>query len=466
MGQVCSTGNKEAKRKDATYGFISQRTNVPGNIRLDDDMAVYQEIPERNVERKGFLAKQKRDDLSRNGSRKSNGTSRSAVYSAPFCDLSTTVTLKPILSRPNSKKSNATSRSTTFTEPFYQTRELPRRPDDYWSSSDLWNAQTSDYESYPNSTYGNLHNQEYENNSERRSTYGSLYQSNQDADPDPDPDPEHEDNQIWIFDSQDVGNREKLYPMNNKKRGYCIIFNVEDVGGRIRNGTNIDAKRMENSFKRLGFHVVVRQNPSRAVIISTMKGYRSVNHSNDDCFVCVILSHGRDGHIRATNNEDVSLQEVMDYVKNCRTLLGKPKLFFVQACRGNNVDHGITTDADGDLNNAQMIKCSSHTDVLVSYATVQDFVAYRDNRYGSIYIRNLSELLFQQGFTTKLTDILTQVTAMTSSALANVCQVPSFTSTLTKSLLFTRKKRVIKKTLHYDDGTHEEFDNDESLGLP
>lgn len=70
-----------------------------------------------------------------------------------------------------------------------------------------------------------------------------------------------------------------------------------------------------------------------------------------------------------------------------------------------------------------------------------DFVAYRDNRYGSIYIKNLSDLLFEKGFTTKLTDILTQVTAITSGALANVCQVPSFTSTLTKSLLFTRKKK-------------------------
>ncbi|XP_063447417.1 caspase-7-like [Mytilus trossulus] len=239
--------------------------------------------------------------------------------------------------------------------------------------------------------------------------------------------------------------------MNNRIRGYCIIFNVEDVGGRIRNGTNIDAKRMEKSFKHLGFHVVVRQNPTRAIINSTMKGYRSINHSNDDCFVCVILSHGRDGHIRATNNEEVPLQEIIDYVKSCRTLLGKPKLFFVQACRGNNVDHGITTDAYGDMNNVQMIKCSSHTDVLVSYATVQDFVAYRDGECGSIYIKNLSHLLFQQGFKTKLTDILPQVTEITSRGLTNVCQVPSFTSTLTKSLLFTRKKTVVKQTLHYSD---------------
>lgn len=34
-------------------------------------------------------------DLSRNSSRKSNATLRSAIYSAPFSDQSTTVALKP-----------------------------------------------------------------------------------------------------------------------------------------------------------------------------------------------------------------------------------------------------------------------------------------------------------------------------------------------------------------------------------
>lgn len=117
------------------------------------------------------------------------------------------------------------------------------------------------------------------------------------------------------------------------------------------------------------------------------------------------------------------------------------------------------------MNNAQMIKCSSHTDVLVSYATVQDYVAYRNVRDGSIYIMILSELLCREGFTTKLTEILSKVTDMTSKALADVCQVPCFTSTLTKALLFTRKRRVIKHTLHYDDGTNEEIGHDELLEL-
>lgn len=64
--------------------------------------------------------------------------------------------------------------------------------------------------------------------------------------------------------------RETTYPMNNQKRGYCIIFNVENIGGSIRNGTDIDVKRLRKCFNVLGFHVIVKQNPTRAQIHSTM----------------------------------------------------------------------------------------------------------------------------------------------------------------------------------------------------
>ncbi|XP_076076070.1 caspase-3-like [Mytilus galloprovincialis] len=424
---------------------------------------VYQEIPMANREHlcaiKGCLAKQKREDLSRSNSKKSTATSPSAMYSESFGYSS--IPYMSSLSRPISKKSNATSRSATFSIPFNQSRALPLRPDDNVYSSGITrrNTLTSDYESGLNSIYCYRYNQDNKNNSESHNNYVDLNRNDRDADPG------LGDDQSWNFNRLYFCDREDSYPMNKQKRGCAIIFNVENVGGRIRNGTDIDVTRLKKCFNLLGFDVLVKQNPTREEIYYTMAQYASYNHNNEDCFVCVILSHGRDGHIKSTLNEEVSLQAVMDHVKNCRTLLGKPKLFFVQACRGNSTDHGITTDAEGDMNNAHIYKLSTHTDVLVSYATVQDYVAYRNGRNGSIYIMILSELLCREGFTTKLTEILSKVTDMTSKALADVCQVPWFTSTLTKSLLFTRKRRVIRHTLHYDDGTNEEIGHDELLEL-
>lgn len=49
------------------------------------------------------------------------------------------------------------------------------------------------------------------------------------------------------------------YNMNHKQRGKCIIFNHEvfDTGFENRDGSTLDAKRIESTFKNLGFTVEI-----------------------------------------------------------------------------------------------------------------------------------------------------------------------------------------------------------------
>jgi hypothetical protein len=55
------------------------------------------------------------------------------------------------------------------------------------------------------------------------------------------------------------------------------------------------------------------------------------DHSDADCFVCVILSHGGDGFIYGKDGI-VCLSELVNMFKGdeCQSLAGKPKMFFVQ----------------------------------------------------------------------------------------------------------------------------------------
>lgn len=55
------------------------------------------------------------------------------------------------------------------------------------------------------------------------------------------------------------------------------------------------------------------------------------DHSDADCFACAILSHGNEGHVYGTNAE-IEIKSLLDNFKGnkCRTLVGKPKLFFIQ----------------------------------------------------------------------------------------------------------------------------------------
>ncbi|KAL7877085.1 hypothetical protein SRHO_G00037280 [Serrasalmus rhombeus] len=140
------------------------------------------------------------------------------------------------------------------------------------------------------------------------------------------------------------------------------------------------------------------------------------NHTDADCFVCVFLSHGDDGHVFARDNT-VDIKEITALFKGnrCRSLVGKPKIFIFQACRGE--------------------------DFLMCYCVSEGFVSFRNPSNGSFYIQDLCETLQEQASTLEFTELLTLVNLKVSKrCAANNKQMPCFTSMLTKKLYFKPKK--------------------------
>lgn len=66
------------------------------------------------------------------------------------------------------------------------------------------------------------------------------------------------------------------------------------------------------------------------------------DHSQYDCFVCCILSHGVLQNIYGTNGRLVRIAELTGIFRSgkCPSLAGKPKLFFIQACQGREKQGG------------------------------------------------------------------------------------------------------------------------------
>lgn len=52
------------------------------------------------------------------------------------------------------------------------------------------------------------------------------------------------------------------YNMSHKYRGKCVVFNHEifDTGFEPRDGSSIDAKRIDKTFSNLGFEVEILEN--------------------------------------------------------------------------------------------------------------------------------------------------------------------------------------------------------------
>lgn len=168
------------------------------------------------------------------------------------------------------------------------------------------------------------------------------------------------------------------YNMNHAKRGLALIFNHEFftiAHLRSRCGTNEDCKNLINTLKNLGFEVNDFHNYTHRDIVKNLERVANMDHSQHDCLVVAILSHGDLGLLYAhdTSYKPDSIWAHFTADK-CPTLSGKPKLFFIQACQGDKLDAGITlkerTETDGQP--ASTFRIPSHADFLIAYSTIPD----------------------------------------------------------------------------------------------
>ncbi len=77
----------------------------------------------------------------------------------------------------------------------------------------------------------------------------------------------------------------------------------------------------------LGLMILISFNDLRCFCLSASRQ----DHSNFDSFVCVVLSHGADGIIYASDGT-VPTDRLIGYFRGhaCPSLAGKPKMFFIQ----------------------------------------------------------------------------------------------------------------------------------------
>ncbi|EPY78061.1 caspase-6 [Camelus ferus] len=189
----------------------------------------------------------------------------------------------------------------------------------------------------------------------------------------------------------------------------------------------------------------------------------TTSHVDADCFLCVFLSHGEGNHIYAYDAK-IEIQTLTGLFKGdrCQSLVGKPKIFIIQACRGNQhdvpvipldvVDH--QTDVP-DANVTQVDAASVYTlpagaDFLMCYSVAEGYYSHRETVNGSWYIQDLCEMLGKFGSSLEFTELLTLVNRKVSQRRVDFCkdpnaigkkQVPCFASMLTKKLHFFPKSK-------------------------
>ncbi|KAM4604024.1 caspase-6-like [Polymixia lowei] len=253
------------------------------------------------------------------------------------------------------------------------------------------------------------------------------------------------------------------YKMDNKRRGLAIIFNQERFFWRLgmndRYGTNADRFNLEKRFKDLNFEVQAYDNLKQDEVLSKISEASEANHVDADCFVCVFLSHGENDHVYAYDGK-INIQDITALFKGdkCRSLVGKPKIFILQACRGDKHDEPVTPMdvVDSEVKTNQVVvdagvvyTLPAGADFIMCYSVAEGYYSHRETINGSWYIQDLCEALRSFGDSLEFTELLTLVNRKVSMrsvgnskdrSAIGMKQVPCFASMLTKKLYFRPKK--------------------------
>ncbi|XP_031600067.1 caspase-2 isoform X3 [Oreochromis aureus] len=279
---------------------------------------------------------------------------------------------------------------------------------------------------------------------------------------------------------------QQSYRLSSSPRGFgLVISNVTfdpcaapDLDPR--KGGEVDDEVLRKVFTELDYIVAVHRDLTAQGMRTCIENFsrRPEHRTVDSCVVC-LLSHGVEGAVYGTDGKLLQLDWVFEAFDNahCPLLQNKPKMFFIQACRGEEMDCGVEQtdgpkrtcspsceqrdagrEGQGDADSRQRgdtgrprIKLPQRSDMICGFASLKGqricTAAMRNTKRGSWFIQELNSALRLHARDTHLADILVQVNSRIKeregyapgTAHHRCKEMSEFTSSLCKDLYFFPK---------------------------
>ena len=213
------------------------------------------------------------------------------------------------------------------------------------------------------------------------------------------------------------------YNMDHAKRGIALIINIskyDEPNPFELEKREWSIKDVENLTKTLGYlefdvKLVENENLTKSKIEECLKQIATkIDHKDFDCFLCVVMSHGNEDNIVTRDNKLISFEEMMAPIKSCPSLFDKPKMFFFQACRGqnkmesrassasstksfkaaqmNDIAHSSSSNSKSITGKKNPAKFENESDLLIYYSTLPNHLSWSvDKNEGTIFIKSFCD---------------------------------------------------------------------------
>ena len=263
---------------------------------------------------------------------------------------------------------------------------------------------------------------------------------------------------------QDTSTDDGSYPMTSQPHGLCLIVNnVDFMNLRRRGGSDRDAEKLKSLFSYLQYQVKVLRNLTGKQLRESLFDFAKLrNHKAADSTVVCLLSHGLEGQIYGVDGILVSITDLLAMFNgyHAKALIGKPKLFFIQACRGSDFDHGIEmTDSSTDIQvtktTAELLteafpsdlpekfvestSLPAEADTVVAYSTVPGYVSWSNLQKGSWFVQALYDVFWAYAGKEDVVSMLVRVNykvALEFESNNRKKQIPAPVVMLTKKVYF------------------------------
>ena len=213
-----------------------------------------------------------------------------------------------------------------------------------------------------------------------------------------------------------------------------------------------DEQRLLVLFTSLGFDVKIHQNLKASEMIHKMKSYGRTTHNG--VFFLALLSHGtllnNKEVVLGTDDKPVEVEQLKSffYARNCPSLREVPKIFLIDACRGDTAENVYIPPPDVVSKSVNQPSRHRHSSLLqldtqhflIVYPSTYGNTAFGSVSEGSYLMRTFVEVMKEATADKSLRQIIDQVKEKIRQE--NVRQTVESISTLSRPYL-------IKRYFHY-----------------
>ncbi|XP_062995573.1 caspase-3-like [Elgaria multicarinata webbii] len=189
---------------------------------------------------------------------------------------------------------------------------------------------------------------------------------------------------------------------------FCSRWSSEKL--QSRPGAKKEADRLFKALSHCNYTVKLCYDLTAKEIEDVYEEECDAEHG--DCFVSIISSHGTEGIIFDCEGQPVQLTQIFKILspQKCHKLAGKPKIFFIQACRGEDIEHGVCLQTDGA---GPQSDCFSHylsipDNTAVMFSCSPGYVSFI-NPWESMFLKALLDLLRGEERGLEVTRLMTRI---------------------------------------------------------